>query len=210
MNDCEIYRRQGFGHSIGLGVRPALLIVDFVNGFCDPELFDGGNIVEAVERTVELLAAARAHRVPVAYTRIVYADDGADAGAFCVKAPTLRGLTEQAPCSRIVDALAPQPGEHVVRKTQPSAFFGTGLAAWLVSHGADSVIVAGCTTSGCVRASVVDAMSHNYRTVVATDCVGDRALGPHDASLFDIGQKYADLMTCSEIVRHLGQRAAAA
>ena len=97
-------------------------------------------------------------------------------------------------------AVAPRSGELVVRKQGASAFFGTGLAAWLAFRGVDTVVVAGCTTSGCVRASVVDAMQHNFRCIVATDCVGDRALGPHEANLFDMGQKYADLMTSAEVM----------
>jgi maleamate amidohydrolase len=93
--------------------------------------------------------------------------------------------------------------EHVIRKTQPSAFFGTDLSGWLGSKGVDTLLVAGCTTSGCVRASVVDSMSYNFRTMVVTDCVGDRAIAPHEANLFDMGQKYADLMTSAEVIDHL-------
>jgi maleamate amidohydrolase len=203
MNDIDIYRKQGFGHSSGFGARPALLIVDFVVGFTDPAQFGGGNILPAVARTRELLAAARECGLPVAHTRIVYADDAADAGVFCLKAKGLEKFTEHLPAGQIVADLTPVPGEYIVRKTQPSAFFGTQLAPWLVSKGVDTVIVTGCTTSGCVRASVVDSMSHNFRTVVARDGVGDRALGPHEANLFDMAQKYADLLTCAEIAAHL-------
>ncbi len=199
MRERELYEAQGFGHAVGFGARPALLIVDFVLGFTDPALYGGGNILEAIERTRELLAVFRAHGRPIAYTRIVYADDGSDAGVFCRKAVGLERLTEQAPAAQIVPALAPLPGELVVRKTQPSAFFGTMLAPWLLGRGVDTLVVTGCTTSGCVRASVVDAMSHNFRTILAVDGVGDRAPGPHEASLFDMGQKYADLMRCEEI-----------
>ena len=92
------------------------------------------------------------------------------------------------------------PGEYVVRKTGPSAFFGTSLSAWLNAKGVDTLIVTGATTSGCVRASVIDSISYNYRTTVVTDCCGDRALGPHEANLFDMGQKYADLMTADEAI----------
>ena len=112
----------------------------------------------------------------------------------------MKSLTEESFSSQIVEQLKPWNGEYIVRKTQPSAFFGTNLTAWFVSKSVDTVIVTGCTTSGCVRASVIDSMSYNFKTVVATDCVGDRALGPHEANLFDMEQKYADLMTSSEIV----------
>ncbi len=199
MSESDIYRKQGFGNSSGFGVQPALLVVDFVNGFNDPDLFGGGNIPQAIAQTAVLLAAAREAGVPVCFTRVVYAADGSDAGIFCLKAPGLKILTEDHVSSAVVDELAPAPGEYVLRKTQPSAFFGTDLIGWLVQRRVDTLIVTGATTSGCVRATVVDAMSHNFRTIVATDCVGDRALGPHDANLFDMGQKYADLMSGAEI-----------
>lgn len=203
--EADIYHRQGMGKRAGMGERPALVIVDFVVGFADPAHFGGGNIGPAIEQTTRLLAFARHKGWPVAHTRVVYADDGADAGVFTLKAPSLLKLTEANALSQIVPELAPARGEHVVRKQGASAFFGTSLAAWLTQRRADTVVVAGCTTSGCVRATVVDAMQHNFRTVVATDCVGDRALGPHEANLFDMGQKYADLMTRAEIEAAISQ-----
>ena len=198
-----IYRRQNFGNRIGFGRRSALLLVDFTVGFNDPMLFGGGNIDAAVKRSVALLEFFRKHALPVAFTRVVYAEDGSDAGVFCLKAPNLRMLTETHPAGQIVPELQPLKGELMVRKTQASAFFGTGLAPWLVRQGADTVVVAGCTTSGCVRASVVDALSNNLRPMVARDCVGDRALGPHEANLFDMDQKYADILDRDEIISAL-------
>lgn len=209
MSELEIYQKQGFGNSSGIGQRPALLIIDFVNGFANPDEFGGGNIGAAIENTRGLLADVRALGLPIAYTRVVYADDGSDSGVFTLKAPALAQLTEHAFASQVVEELEPRDGEYIVRKTQPSAFFGTNLMAWFVSKGVDTVIMTGCTTSGCVRASVIDSMSYNFRTVVVTDCVGDRALGPHEANLFDMEQKYADLMTSSEIVAILHERAPA-
>ena len=202
-DDTEIYRQQNFGKRIGFGRRSALLVVDFTVGFNDPALFGGGNIDAAIQRTVRLLAFFRERRLPIAYTRVVYADDGSDAGVFCMKAPNLKVLTERHPAGQIVPELAPRTGELIVRKTQASAFFGTNLAPWLIRQGADTVVVAGCTTSGCVRASVVDAISHNFRPIVAADCVGDRALGPHQANLFDMAQKYADVLESADIIREL-------
>jgi len=202
-DDADIYRAQGFGHLVGIGARPALCIVDFVNGFVDPAIFGGGNIAQAVAQTVALLAAARACRLPVAFSRVVYAADGGDDCAFVRKVPALAGLTEDAPASQIVAALAPKPHELILRKTQPSAFFGTGYAERLRELGVDTVIVAGCTTSGCVRATAVDAMSHDFRTILARDCVGDRSLAAHEANLFDMEQKYADLMDAGAIIAAL-------
>ena len=118
---------------------------------------------------------------------------------FTNKVPPLLTLTETSPLSQIVPEVAPQKGELVIRKRQASAFFETGLASWLAFRRIDTVLVAGCTTSGCVRATVVDACSHEFRPVVVTDCVGDRAMGPHEANLFDMGQKYADLMDLAAI-----------
>lgn len=203
----DVYKKQQFGQKTGFGKVPALLVIDFVNGFHDPEILGGGNIPEAVIATQPLLDFCRERKLPVIFTRIVYAEDGSDASIWCQKVPRLASLTETAPASQVVDALKPRAGEVVLRKTQASSFFGTHLNAVLVARGVDTLIVTGCTTSGCVRASVIDAMSMNYRTVVATDCVGDRALAPHDANLFDMGQKYSDLMTGAEVMTALAARA---
>jgi maleamate amidohydrolase len=204
-DDCEIYRVQGFGGRVGIGRKPALCIVDFVNGFVDPRIFGGGNIPEAVTKTIGLLAAVRQLGFPVAFSRVVYAADGSDDCAFVRKVPALAKLTEHSPEGQMVPELAPLPDEKILRKTQPSAFFGTGYADWLRQQGIDTLIVAGCTTSGCVRATVVDSMSYDFRTIVARDCVGDRSLPAHQANLFDMEQKYADLMEADAIIAALGR-----
>ena len=204
MSDLEIYKKQGFAGQVGIGQRPALVMVDFVLGFTDPAHFGGGNINEAITCTKTMLAHARQAKWPIAHTRVVYADDGSDAGAFTRKAPGLLKLTETSPLSQIVDPVAPLPGEIVIRKRQASAFFGTEFASWLLWNRVDTLFVTGCTTSGCVRATVVDSVAHNLRTIVLTDCVGDRAMGPHEANLFDMGQKYADLMTSEEAIKATG------
>ncbi|HEY1610759.1 MAG TPA: N-carbamoylsarcosine amidohydrolase [Paraburkholderia sp.] len=202
-NDLETYRRQSFGAKLEPLASVALLIVDFVNGFADPDVFGGGNIPQAIERTIPLLAHARARRWPVAHTRIVFADDDADQNVFSLKVPGMLALKEQAHDSAIVSALAPADGELVVRKTVPSAFFGTSLAAWLAQRGVRTLVVAGAVTSGCVRASVVDAMQYGFRPFVLSDCVGDRAIAPHDANLFDMAQKYAAVMTRDDALKAL-------
>lgn len=201
-DELDIYQQQGFAKNIGIGRRPALVTVDFTVGFNDPAHFGGGNINDAIVNTVKLLSEARRRYWPIAHTRVVYAEDGSDAGVFTWKVPALAKLTETNPLGQIVPEIDPQPGEYIVRKTQASAFFGTGFLPWLVSHGVDTLFVTGCTTSGCVRATVIDAVSNNFRTVVVSDAVGDRALGPHRANLFDMGQKYADLMSCDRVLAH--------
>ncbi len=194
-SDSSVYQKQGFGTRMLPKAPYGLLIVDFVNGFADPGSFGGGNIGPAIECTRGLLDEARAREWPVAHTRIVFQDDGADANVFTLKVPTLLALHEDSPGSQIVSQLQPRAGELVVRKTNPSGFFGTQLASWLASRGVQTLLVAGCTTSGCVRASVVDAMCHGFRPLVVTDCVGDRSLQAHEANLFDMDQKYATLMS---------------
>jgi len=129
---------------------------------------------------------------------------------FVHKVPALATLTEDAFVGQIVPELPPLANETILRKTQPSAFFGTGYADLLRRQGVDTVIVAGCTTSGCVRATVVDSMSHDFRTIVARDCVGDRSLAAHEANLFDMEQKYADLMDSDAIIASLDAMASAA
>ena len=200
------YQRQGFGNTFELAPPFGLLVIDFVNGFADPAVFGGGNIREAIGATVPLLAAARREGWPVAHSRIVYADDGADHNVFSMKVPNMLTLKEHDRNSAIVDELAPAPGELVVRKTVPSAFFGTSLAAWLTQRGVKTLLVAGAVTSGCVRASVVDAMQYGFRPLVLSDCVGDRALGPHEANLFDMEQKYAAVMPRSAALAAIGVR----
>lgn len=195
MSEADVYKRQGFGAELALRPPWGLLLVDFVNGFAREDRFGGGNIRAAISNTAPLLAVARERNWPIAHSRIVFADDGADGNVFSAKVPSLLGLKERESDSAVVSELAPRPGELVIRKTVPSAFFGTTLAAWLTQHGVKTLVVVGAVTSGCVRASVVDAMSYGFRPLVVSDCVGDRAAGPHEASLFDMQQKYATVMT---------------
>lgn len=194
-DENDIYRKQNFGNASGIGKHSALILVDFVNGFVDAQQFGGPHIAAAVESTIPLLAAFRQAGLPVVHTRVVFADDGANKNVFCVKVPPLLQLTEHANGSQIVPQLTPIKGELVLRKTSASAFFSTGLSEWLHLRGVDTAVIVGCTTSGCIRATVVDAMQFNFSTIVIEDCVGDRAMGPHLANLFDMRQKYADVMT---------------
>jgi maleamate amidohydrolase len=204
-DEVQTYKRQGFGTQLELKAPFGLLIIDFVNGFADPEVFGGGNISAAIANTVPLLKAARQNGWPVAHSRIVFSDSGADNNIFTLKVPGMLTLKEDDRNSAIVPELAPLDSELVVRKTVPSAFFGTSLAAWLTQRGVRTLAVAGCVTSGCVRASVVDAMSLGFRPLVLSDCVGDRALGPHEANLFDMEQKYAAVMTRDEALAAIKQ-----
>lgn len=204
----EVYRHQGLGGTSGIGERCGLVLVDFVNAFVDYDQMGGPHIEAAARATVPLLETFRRHRLPVVFTRVVFEGDGANANVFSQRVPQLLRLTEEAPGSQVLDMLKPLPGEWVIRKQSASAFFETGLAAWLHRRGVDTAVVVGCTTSGCVRASVVDSMQHNFRTVVPPECTGDRALAPHEANLFDMRQKYADLIARDELIAHLDNRSA--
>lgn len=213
-NDLDVYQKQGFGRRMGFGKKPALIVIDFINAFNDPALFGGGNIQSAIDHTQELLALARHYELPVCFTSHVYAEDGSDDGVFNDKAPGLRTLVPNTPATQVVDQLAPRRRERVINKHYPSGFFATDLAGWLQVRGVDTAIVTGCTTSGCVRATVLDAMCHGFRPIVRRECVGDRAQGPHEANLFDMDQKYADVMSLAEVKEELarlmpGQAAAA-
>jgi maleamate amidohydrolase len=204
-SETAVYQRQGFGQKLGFGTSSALVMIDFTRGFVDPAVLGGGNIQDAVTHTATLLAAARKASIPIAFTRHTYAPDGSNFGLFNIKLPGNNLLTTDNNNVEIVPELTPQPGELVIDKQYPSAFFETGLASWLATKRVDTLIITGCTTSGCVRASAVDAMCSGYRPMVVRDCVGDRATGPHEANLFDLQQKYADVISLQEALDHLPQ-----
>jgi maleamate amidohydrolase len=196
--DTAVYERQGFGRRLGFGESAALVVIDFTKGFADPNILGGGNIPDAIAHTRELLAAARKAGIPVAFTRHAYAADESNFGLFNAKLPTNNLLKVGHPNVEIVPELFPKEGELVIDKQYPSAFIGTNLASWLAGKRVDTLIVSGCTTSGCVRASAVDAMCAGFRPMVVRQCVGDRAEGPHEANLFDLQQKYADVVSLDE------------
>lgn len=197
----EIFATQGFGRRLEPGRRSALIIVDFVNGFADPNHFGGGNINSAIDKTRILLNEARNRNLPICFTRIIYPQDAKRPTVFQRKVPTLAVLTQDNFLSAIVPSLRPAPGELVIDKQNPSAFFGTNLAQWLVGSGVDNLIIAGCTTSGCVRATVVDGMSYDYRCYIVQECVGDRAIESHEVSLFEMNQKYGDVCSLDQAVK---------
>lgn len=201
-----LYRQKGLAGRVGFGERPALLVVDFSVGFTDPASPLGADLDREVAATATLLAAARTARIPVHFTTIAFVENPTDGGAFAKKIPSLAGLREGSRWVGIDPRLAPRAGERVWTKKGASAFFGTGLAASLVAEGVDTLIVAGATTSGCVRASVVDACQYNFRTIVPPEAVGDRAPGPHEASILDMDSKYADVVALEEVLHYLRAR----
>ncbi|MHA6796325.1 isochorismatase family protein [Pseudonocardia bannensis] len=199
----EIYDRAGFGRPVRRGVRPAVLVVDFSYGFTDPQYPTGADMTAAVLATRRLLDAARAAGAPVLYTTIAF--DGGQRAAlpWLQKAPGLAALRPGTRLVEIDDRVRPADDDTVLVKTGASAFFGTPLPGILAGLRVDTLIVTGATTSGCVRASVVDAVQFGYPVLVPRDCVADRAQGPHEANLFDIGEKYADVVALDDVLDHL-------
>jgi len=205
------YQNKGLAERSGFGKRPALLVVDFINGFTDPTSPLGGDFSSEVAATKDLLDVFRAAALPIAFTTIEYDADFRDAGVFIKKVPSLAVLLRGSPMCRIDERIAPRTGEYIVSKKYASSFFGTNLDTYLRTHGVDTLVITGCTTSGCVRASAVDSLQYGYQTIVVRDACGDRAQGPHEANLFDMDAKYADVISLAEglnYVRSLGQGSA--
>lgn len=197
------YRAKGIGERVGFGRRPAVLVVDLLRGFTDPESPLSSDLDGPVRATAELLAAARSRAVPVFFLVTAYDPSFADGGLFLVKVPSLRLLVRGSRWTEIDPRLEPAPGETVVEKQYASAFFGTSLASALRALAVDTVLVAGCTTSGCIRATVVDALQHGFRAIVPEACVGDRAPEPHAANLLDMDSKYGDVVDLADALRYL-------
>jgi nicotinamidase-related amidase len=204
-------RLPGFhGRGAGLGERPALVVVDISVGFTDPESPLACDLEHVVDAIGLLVAAARRADVPVVYTTVAYDEEGKRrAAAFIEKVPALMTLEAGSRWVEIDPRIAPQPGEPVLRKLHASAFFETELAGLLAAAGCDSVIVAGASTSGCVRATAVDALQHGYRTVVPREAVGDRNADAHEANLYDIDAKYGDVVPLAETLAQLEELAVA-
>ena len=199
----EEYRRKGLAARMGYGRRPVLLVVDFINGFTDPSTPLGGDFSAEIAVTLRLLEAFRAERLPIVYTTIAYQPDLRDAGMWVRKVPSLAILTKGSAMVEVDDRIRPAHGERVVGKKFASAFFGTELDAHLKGLGVDTVIMAGCTTSGCIRSSAIDAIQSGYFSIVVRDAVGDRAPGPHESNLFDIDAKYGDVVSSGDVLNYL-------
>ncbi len=203
------YERKGFSARSGYGTRPALLIVDFIQGFTDPGTGLGGDYGAELAVTAKLLGEFRSRTLPVFFTTVAYEPHLRDAGQFVAKVPALSILIRGSDWVKVDDRIRPRPSEPVVSKKYASAFFDTRLDMELRGLGVDTVVMAGCTTSGCIRASAVDAMQHGFHTVVVRDAVGDRAQTPHEVNLFDIDAKYGDVVSSGEVLgylRGLGER----
>jgi len=200
----ENYHR-AYDNKVGFGERPALLLIDFCQGYFDPDCDLYADVDDALASALRLRETARSANIPVILTNVSYHPGGVDGGRFFEKAAPLRYFIKGNPMAAFASGLEPREDELVVTKQYPSAFFGTSLASTLTTMGVDSVLLTGLTTSGCVRASCVDAMSHGFRTAVVADACGDRHAAPHAANLFDMNAKYADVVSEEEAMTFLAR-----
>ncbi|MFC4069329.1 isochorismatase family protein [Actinoplanes subglobosus] len=204
---ADDYASAGFARRLGWGARPAVLLIDPALAYTDPgsPLFLRTGQA-AADRMAELAGAARAAGVPVIWTAVRFADEScSEAPLFAAKVPALKVFAAGNPLGGFAPPLHPAPGEQVVIKHYASAFAGTSLAAWLASHSIDTLVIGGYSTSGCVRASALDALQHGFRPIVVRDACADRDGGPHDHNLFDLDAKYADVITLPEALTSLNR-----
>jgi maleamate amidohydrolase len=200
----DSYAADYTGH-LDFGSRPALLVIDAVQGYVDPAAPIYAHAEPIISAIARLLALARAADIPVIYTVVSYRADGADGGLFWKKLPALRAFVEGSPFAAIPAPIAPRDKELVITKRYASAFFGTALASDLAARGVDTVIISGFSTSGCVRATALDALQHGYAPFVVRDACADRHPAPHEANLFDLQAKYAEVVDIADIERRLAK-----
>ena len=197
---------EGFGERGGFGSRPALVVIDMTLGFTDHESPLACDLEEPVANIQKLLDAARRTRIPVAFTTVAYREsDKLTAAAFIDKIPALLTLEAGSRWAEIDPRIAPRETEPVLNKLFASGFYGTGLPSLLAAAGVDTLIVTGASTSGCVRATAVDALQYGYRPVVPREAVGDRNPDAHEANLYDIDAKYGDVVPVDEVLEYLGK-----
>lgn len=206
MSDLQDNYKGVFDGRLGFGQKAAVLVIDFINAYTTPSSpLYAPPVCDAVKNTVEVLETARAHNVPVLYTRVLYNKNGLDGGLFVQKVPVLRRMVAGEPLAEIVPELTPHDDDTIIVKQYASAFFGTSLNATLTTLGVDTIILTGCSTSGCIRATSIDGMQYGLRVIVPRECVGDRHESPHESNLFDINSKYGDVVSRNEVLHYLSQ-----
>lgn len=191
--------------SLGLGNKPALVLVDMIEGFTNPECPLGCDCPDVVAANAELLAVFRGANLPIFFTTVVFHSDD-QARVFRERVPALNVLTPDSHWVKVDHRLVMRDGEVLVEKQWASAFRGTDIDEQLRARGVDSLVVTGLSTSGCVRATAVDGLQHDYRVVVAKEAVGDRNMEAHAANLFDMHAKYADVLPMSDVLSDIDKR----
>ncbi|OLN21799.1 carbamoylsarcosine amidase [Domibacillus antri] len=201
----KFFEKQGFGKEMGFGQRPAILVIDFINAFTnyqDSDMVLAANLEKQLIETNRLLDASRPLGIPVIYTTVSYDDNFKDTGIWSLKQSGLMTLRANTEAVKIDARLHSQEKDTLLTKKYASSFFGTDLTSRLTSQQVDTLIITGCTTSGCVRASVVDAVSYGFRPIVVEEAVGDRSVAAHNQSLFDIQAKYGDVVSVETVLSY--------
>lgn len=202
--DAELYKQRGFGLTIGFGERPALLIVDIIKAFTDSSRMLGTNLDSQIAAIQPLLALAHERELPVIFSTVIYDDaDLKDAGIWALKQKGLVTLKSDTDGVEVDPRLYFAKGDSLLVKKYASCFFGTDLASRLTAQRVDTLIITGCTTSGCVRATAVDACQTGFRPMVVREAVGDRSPAAHEQSLFDLQVKYADVVSLVDTLQYL-------
>lgn len=203
----DYYNHIGFANRVGFGTKPALLIIDCNHGCANPSISPIGiEMSEEIKQIRRLLDLARRKQIPVVHTTVVYSEGQfRDGGWFIKKVPALEVLRPDSKESQIIPELAPETGELVLEKRFPSGFYGTNMHSYLTTCGVDTVIITGNSTSGCVRATVIDAVSAGFRVIVLRQCVADRVAMSHAVNLFDIDSKYGDVIDIDVVIDELGR-----
>lgn len=192
-----------YNNRIGFGNKPALILVDFVEGYFDKSCDLYADVEDVLACALRVREAARAAGILVIYTNVVYHKSAINGGRFYEKAKPLRYFLEGSPMGAWPKGMQPSEDELIISKQYPSAFFGTSLASTLTAAGIDTAIITGLTTSGCIRATCVDACSNGFIPIVVEQACGDRHEDPHKANLFDMNAKYADVVSEQEIINFL-------
>jgi maleamate amidohydrolase len=192
-----------FDGSLGFGDKPALILVDLVRAYFDKESVLYAGVEDALASAIRIRDAARAAGVTVIYTNVVYKEDGSDGGVFYRKVPALSAFVAGNPMGDWPVGLDPIEDELVISKQYASAFFGTSLKTSLDAEGIDTLIITGVSTSGCIRATCIDAISSGFIPIVVSDACGDRHKAPHDANLFDMNAKYGDVVDEDAVIQYL-------
>ena len=203
-DDEKLFRERGFGVKIGFGDRPALIVIDMIKGFTNPNMPLGADLTSQLAAQKPLLDVARQRGIPVIFSTVIYNDaDLKDAGLWAIKMKGTATLKAGTEAIEVDPQLAMQPGDSLLVKKYASCFFGTDLVPRLMNQRVDTLIITGCTTSGCVRATAVDAVQNGFRPMVVREAVGDRSAAAHEQSLFDLNAKYADVVSLDETLQYL-------
>jgi maleamate amidohydrolase len=203
-DDEEFFRQRGFGIKIGFGERPALILIDMIKGFTDSAMPLGANLDVQIEAQKPLLDIAHDRGIPVIFSTVAYEEeDIKDAGIWALKQSGARTLTAGSEAVKVDPRLPMQKKDILLTKKYASCFFGTDLVPRLNARRVDTLIITGCTTSGCVRATAVDAVQNGFRPMVVREAVGDRSVAAHEQSLFDLNAKYADVVSLEETLQYL-------